>query len=234
MATDLQLRIVVEASRGAVIAVHASAGLARGHSQALRLLRGAEGLCRSAVAVLQSPATGGPDLRPAAGAEVGARRHRQRGKRQKPSVCAAAPVLEKKGNDQRSDMDKMLVDEAADGSLAPGDSAALPPELPAPVQEAVKVLVPMTQEEVVHAEESRQQPRVQHQQVEQKDVERRRRHVREVMQQHERDRAEDLALTEEIEAKRRSLRQRSEGVSSQELRRVPLDAAATKSQEKAA
>ncbi len=55
MATaGLSLKLVVEASRGAVIAVHAAGGLARGHVQALRLLRAAEGLCRSAVAVLQA------------------------------------------------------------------------------------------------------------------------------------------------------------------------------------
>ena len=55
MATaELSLKWVVEASRGAVIAVHAAGGLARGHVQALRLLRAAEGLCRSAVAVLQA------------------------------------------------------------------------------------------------------------------------------------------------------------------------------------
>jgi hypothetical protein len=55
MATaGLSLKLVVEASRGAVIAVHAAGGLARGHVQALRLLRAAEGLCRGAVAVLQA------------------------------------------------------------------------------------------------------------------------------------------------------------------------------------
>ena len=55
MATAGQsLKLVVEASRGAVIAVHAAGGLARGHVQALRLLRVAEGLCRGAVAVLQA------------------------------------------------------------------------------------------------------------------------------------------------------------------------------------
>ena len=55
MATaGLSLKLVVEASRGAVIAVHAAGGLARGHVQALRFLRAAEGLCRSAVAVLQA------------------------------------------------------------------------------------------------------------------------------------------------------------------------------------
>jgi len=55
MTTDgLPLKLVVEATRGAVIVVHAAGGLARGHAQALRLLRAAEGLCRSAVAVLQA------------------------------------------------------------------------------------------------------------------------------------------------------------------------------------
>ena len=55
MATaGLQLKMAVEASRGAVIAVHAAGGLARANVQALRLLRAAEGLCRTAVAVLQT------------------------------------------------------------------------------------------------------------------------------------------------------------------------------------
>ncbi len=57
MASDGEpLRLAVEASRGALIAVHAAAGLSRGQASALRLLRAAEGLCRSAVAVLQSSA----------------------------------------------------------------------------------------------------------------------------------------------------------------------------------
>ena len=52
MATaGLSLKKPVEASRGAVIAVHAAGGLARSHVQALRLLGAAEGLCRSAVAL---------------------------------------------------------------------------------------------------------------------------------------------------------------------------------------
>ena len=60
MATaGLSLKLVVEASRGAVIAVHAAGGLARGHVQALRLLRAAEGLCRGAVAVLQADGSKG-------------------------------------------------------------------------------------------------------------------------------------------------------------------------------
>ena len=55
MATaELQPKLVLEATRGAVIAVHAATGLARGNVQALRLLRAAEGLCRTAVAVLQA------------------------------------------------------------------------------------------------------------------------------------------------------------------------------------
>ena len=55
MATAAQQRkVVVEATRGALIAVHAAAGLARKQATALRLLRAAEGLCRTAVAVLQT------------------------------------------------------------------------------------------------------------------------------------------------------------------------------------
>ncbi len=48
------LRLAIEATRGAAIAAHAAAGLARGQAQALRLLRAAEGLCRGAVATLRA------------------------------------------------------------------------------------------------------------------------------------------------------------------------------------
>ena len=52
--SDAPLKLAEEASRGASLAVHAAAGLSRGQPQALRLLRAADGLCRSAVAVLQA------------------------------------------------------------------------------------------------------------------------------------------------------------------------------------
>ncbi len=52
--SDAPLKLAVEASRGASLAVHAAAGLSRGQPQALRLMRVAEGVCRSVVAVLQA------------------------------------------------------------------------------------------------------------------------------------------------------------------------------------
>ena len=52
----LQKKVVLEAARAAVLAVHAAAGLAAAHSRdAVRLLRSAEALSRSAVALLSTP-----------------------------------------------------------------------------------------------------------------------------------------------------------------------------------
>ena len=53
-ALPLESKLLLEMTRGAALAVHAAAGSARGH-QAARLLRAAEGLCRSAAALLQLP-----------------------------------------------------------------------------------------------------------------------------------------------------------------------------------
>ena len=53
-ALPLEPRLPLELARGAALAVHAAAGSARGH-RAARLLRAAEGLCRSAAALLQTP-----------------------------------------------------------------------------------------------------------------------------------------------------------------------------------
>ena len=50
----LDSKILPELTRGACLAAHAAAGLACGH-HAARLLRAAEGLCRSAAALLQLP-----------------------------------------------------------------------------------------------------------------------------------------------------------------------------------
>ena len=50
----LEAKLLLELTRGAALAVHAAAGSARGH-RAARLLRAAEGLCRSASALLQQP-----------------------------------------------------------------------------------------------------------------------------------------------------------------------------------
>ena len=53
-ALPLETKLFLELTRGAALAVHAAAGSARGH-RAARLLRAAEGLCRSAAALLQTP-----------------------------------------------------------------------------------------------------------------------------------------------------------------------------------
>ena len=53
----LESKLLLELTRGAALAVHAAAGSARGH-RAARLLRAAEGLCRSAAALLQLPPAG--------------------------------------------------------------------------------------------------------------------------------------------------------------------------------
>ena len=83
MASAVELKLIVEAARAATLAVHAAAGLARGHPQPLRLLRAAEGLCRSAVAVIQVPTRGqsAQPTQPVAEVPVvGVRRRRRRGR----------------------------------------------------------------------------------------------------------------------------------------------------------
>ncbi|CAK0893365.1 unnamed protein product [Prorocentrum cordatum] len=74
------LRHAEEAARGALLAAHAAAGLAAGHSPAgVRLLRAAEGLLRAAVAGLRSPAAEPPPPAPGA-APAPLRRRRRRGR----------------------------------------------------------------------------------------------------------------------------------------------------------
>ena len=131
MATaGLSLKLAVEASRGAVIAVHAAGGLARGHVQALRLLRAAEGLCRSAVAVLQaedckSKKTNGmgkdknkkdagkdkgKDFDEGMGVapkEPGAQPRRRRRRGRAPAAAAAAPVVVPEFDDSWTDEDRV-------------------------------------------------------------------------------------------------------------------------------
>ena len=80
-----ELRAALEAARAASLAVHAAAGLAAPCSrQAVRLLRAAEGLVRSAVAVLSvlPPPQPAPAAAPVAGVVAAPlRRRRPRGKR---------------------------------------------------------------------------------------------------------------------------------------------------------
>lgn len=73
-------RNALEAARGAVLAVHAAAGLAMGPStESSRLLRAAEGLVRAAIAALASPPSVPPPAAPAAGSPPSRRRRRPRG-----------------------------------------------------------------------------------------------------------------------------------------------------------
>ena len=101
-------RCAVEATRGALLGVHAAAGLTAAHCvEAVRLIRAAEGLLRTAVAVLEGrPKAGGEEvateLRPGAAALKGggtsrsARRRRRRqetklkGKHESAGPAAAA------------------------------------------------------------------------------------------------------------------------------------------------
>ena len=52
-ALPLETKLLLELTRAVALAVHAAVGSARGH-RAARLLRAAEGLCRSAAALLQT------------------------------------------------------------------------------------------------------------------------------------------------------------------------------------
>ena len=73
--------------------------------QALRLLRAAEGLCRSAVAVLQAPAPVAPALPAAVGIEVGTRRPRPRGKHWKRTGAVQEKVPEQQGDTNKMEVD---------------------------------------------------------------------------------------------------------------------------------
>ena len=97
----MAMKAAVAASRGAVLALHSSAGLAGGSSrEACRLLRAAEGLCRAAVATLEAAARPrSPAPPPAADSEAPRRSGRPRGSRRSArpactSVAAAAPLKE--------------------------------------------------------------------------------------------------------------------------------------------
>ena len=107
MTTDgLPLKLVVEATRGAVIAVHAAGGLARGHAQALRLLRAAEGLCRSAVAVLQTDSSDPKKAWKAKGTGKGATVAREaEGTGKGAKVARGAKDNDKKDTGKRMDKD---------------------------------------------------------------------------------------------------------------------------------
>jgi hypothetical protein len=167
MATAAQQRkVVVEATRGALIAVYAAAGLARKQATALRLLRAAEGLCRTAVAVLQTDGGTETDKGTGAGKDKqdtgkGKNKDSNEGKdtqqktgtqprrRRRRASAAAAPDLEDVELDDAW-ADGVNVAPAASGIALPGRDApaavgpvAVPGVVPPPTGEEIRQRRPL-------------------------------------------------------------------------------------------
>ena len=70
-------KATLDAARGAVLATHAAAGLASGQREAVRLIRAAEGLLRTAVAVLATPSSPALVAAPLADPAASSRRRRR-------------------------------------------------------------------------------------------------------------------------------------------------------------
>jgi len=70
-------KATLEAARGALLATHAVAGLASGQREAVRLIRAAEGLLRTAVAVLATPTPPARVAAPLADPAASSRRRRR-------------------------------------------------------------------------------------------------------------------------------------------------------------
>ena len=123
MAKDGRLLLALEAARAAALSVHSAAGLARGSHDALRLLRAAEGLVRSAVVVMRSSAA--PESAPPAAVTEPGRRRRPRGRKGKESRCEGEvePALENLAKDQ----DVVMEGAAAAPAALVAPEVALPP-----------------------------------------------------------------------------------------------------------
>ncbi|CAK0821616.1 unnamed protein product [Prorocentrum cordatum] len=109
-------RAMLEAARGAVLATHAAAGLAGGQREAVRLIRAAEGLLRTAVAVLATPRAPAPP-QPAADAPPAAprRRRRPRGRGARAGDGSKTETVE----------EGLMVDDAAEGAAASAEPMML-------------------------------------------------------------------------------------------------------------
>ena len=84
-------KVAVETARAATMAVHAAAGCARQFGQAVRLLRAAEALCRSATALLTMPLSSPPPAAVGPGpAALRSRRQRGRGGKKEKGLEAYA------------------------------------------------------------------------------------------------------------------------------------------------
>ena len=117
--TKLLGKLALESARGAVVAAHAASGLARHNSEALRLLRSAEGIIRAAVAVLHSPAW---DAKPQAAAGVASDAQAGPVAKKKPRRRKGKPRAEGDGNVRNGMQDATNTD-----NMDTTDAAASPP-----------------------------------------------------------------------------------------------------------
>ena len=129
---DVERKLSLEAARAAVLAVHSAAGLALQFKNGLRLLRAAEGLCRSAVAVLSAqpaPSASDADVEKAAAAPP--RRHRRR--RRRTGASRGRTQDSNHAQDEGAAMDvenveregEVMVLQLADGGVVMGDLSEL-------------------------------------------------------------------------------------------------------------
>jgi len=133
-------KLALEAARAATIAVHSAGGLTRSCEcvTALRLIRSAEGLLRSAIMMIQAPRPDNP-VPPAAatvapGARVGPEKPRPKRKRKKKG---GMNLTKHDGADQVANKDVCMAQEDGDPNSAAaaaqyGDSALVPVRTPKP------------------------------------------------------------------------------------------------------
>ena len=117
-------QVQIEAARAALIALHAAAGLAAGSQPrtALRALRAAEGLTRSAIAVLTAmKSTPEPKLQQPAAGDAAAKRQRKR--RRKHKKAMAVDSVADDGLQQQNETPG-ATDAPTQGSLDAGGQAA--------------------------------------------------------------------------------------------------------------
>mmetsp|Transcript_4438 Transcript_4438/g.8890 ORF Transcript_4438/g.8890 Transcript_4438/m.8890 type:complete len:202 (+) Transcript_4438:47-652(+) len=113
-----ELRTAVEAARAAILAVHAAAGLCNGARQPTRLLRAAEGLCRSALATLRHQPVSTPSP-PDAAVVNRPGRQKARGKNKKNKQAAAASAAAAMVIDNADEHDGMDKGTGSSDSHAP-------------------------------------------------------------------------------------------------------------------
>ena len=128
-AEDVERKLSLEAARAAVLAVHSAAGLALPFKNGLRLLRAAEGLCRSAVAVLSAqPAPSASDADVEKDAAAPPRRRRRRRRRTGASRGRTQDSNHAQDEGAAMDVEReggVMVLQLADGGVVMGDLSEL-------------------------------------------------------------------------------------------------------------